>query len=80
MDKLLALDSCRPTQGLNQVEGGTENPLNAYEWKKALCCHPDGQFVQYVINGKDSEWASIVNISAVQLLPTSIQISHRSPS
>ena len=56
MYKLLALDSCRPTlsQGLNQVEGETRSPLNMYEWKKALWCHPDGQFVQFVIDSLQS--------------------------
>jgi len=60
MDKLLALNSCWPTKGLIQVEGETGSPLNTYEWK-ALCCHPDGQFVQFVIIGLQQEFRVGIN-------------------
>ena len=61
MDKLVALDSCRPTQRLHQVSRDTGSPLKIDEWNQALCCHPDEHFAQYITNGLEQGFRVGIN-------------------
>lgn len=57
MKKLALLDGCRPVtaivipEELRLLLGEIRTPLEVAEWERALCSHPDREFVTYLLKG-----------------------------